>query len=290
MDIPHLTETELFNDFDPHYQSSYGNAVVRMSIIDSWWRTSTLPYFAGEFRWTGFDYIGECYGWPAKSWNFGIIDLCGYPKDAYYLYQSLWSKMPMVHILPHWTWPGLEGKTIPVVVYTNCDRVELLLNDRSLGVKDRDDQAMCLRWDVAYEPGTIRAVGHHGSGSVVRCEHATAGEAAGIRLDAEEAVVRADGTGVAHVAVSVVDANGRLVPSANVPVEVVVEGPGRLIGLENGDPLDTSNYKLATRRTFHGRSLAVVQAGDVEGTMTVTAQAAGWAAASCRIETRREKA
>ncbi len=286
MEIPHLTETELFNDFDPHYQSSYGNAVVRMSIIDSWRRTSTFPYFAGEFRWTGFDYLGECYGWPAKSWNFGIIDLCGFAKDAYYLYQSLWTDKPMVHILPHWTWPGLEGKTIPVLCYTNCDRAELFLNGKSLGAKDRDDAAMQLRWDVTYQPGTLRVVGYRGGKQVATSQHTTAGAPSAIRLAPDEWILRADRTGIAHVAVSIVDKDGNLVPSANIPVSFRVEGAARLIGLENGDPLDTSNYKLATRRTFHGQMLAIVEAADRPGSVTITASADGLPVARCGIEAR----
>jgi len=115
IDVPHLTDEEVFTDFDEHYQSSYDNAMVRISAIDSWRRTRDLPYMCGEFRWTGFDYLGECYGWPCKSWNFGVIDLCGFPKDTFYLYQSQWTNEPMVHLLPHWTWPGREGRVTPVI-------------------------------------------------------------------------------------------------------------------------------------------------------------------------------
>jgi beta-galactosidase len=286
IEVPNLTDEEIYTGFDPHYHSSYDNAMVRISCIDSWRRTSSFPWFCGEFRWTGFDYIGECYGWPAKSWSFGIIDLCGFPKDTYFLYQSLWADKPMVHVLPHWSWPGLEGRAIPVIVYTNCDRVELFLNGQSLGTRDRDDQAMCLRWDVPYQPGTIRAVGYRNREMVATCEHKSAGVPAGIRLESDEAFIRADRTGIAHITVSVVDAEGNLVPSANLPVTISVEGPGRLIGLENGDPLDTTNYKLSSRCSFHGRMLAVVQADASAGPVTITARAAGWHAATCRIEAR----
>jgi len=113
-DVPHLTDAEVFTEFDEHYQSSYDNAMVRMSARDTWRLTRDKPFLMGEFRWTGFDYIGECYGWPARSWSFGIIDLCGFPKDTYYFYQSQWTTTPMLHLLPHWTWPGKEGVTIPV--------------------------------------------------------------------------------------------------------------------------------------------------------------------------------
>ena len=284
LDVPHLTEEEIFTDFDDHYQSSYDNAMVRISSIDSWRRTRDLPYMCGEFRWTGFDYIGECYAWPAKSWNFGIIDLCGFPKDTYYLYQSQWTDSPMVHVLPHWTWPGLEGKTIPVIVYTNCDRVELFLNGQSLGTRDYDNDAMYVRWDVPYVPGQLHAVGYRDGKEAATCEHVTAGVPAGLRITADEKTIRADGTGVAHVAVEVVDAEGQFVPSANHMIAFDVTGPGKLIGLENGDPLDTSNYKLPHRRAFHGRMLAIIQAGASESTITIAATAEGLKSANCVVQ------
>ena len=274
MHIPDLTAEEVFEGIDPHYQSSYGNAIVRMSIFDAWYRTRTLPFFCGEFRWTGFDYLGECYGWPAKSWNFGIIDLCGFPKDAYYFFQSQWTHAPMVHLLPHWTWPGLEGKTIPVFAYSNCERVELFLNGTSLGVREMDAVKMVSRWDVPYAPGELKAVGMR-NGSTAECVHRTAGSAAGLRIKCEEAAIRADRTGVAHLAITIVDAEGKFVPSANPDVSVTVEGHARLIGMENGDPIDSTNYKLNHRKAFNGMLLAIVQAGDQAGSVRVTANAEG---------------
>ena len=293
LEVPHLTGTEVFTTFDAHYQSAYDNAMVRISCRDSWRRTKTLAHFCGEFRWTGFDYLGECYRWPCKSWNFGIIDLCGFPKDAYYFYQSEWTSEPMVHLLPHWTWPGLEGRTIPVIAYTNCDRVDLMLNGTSLGSRERDPAAMCLRWDVPYQPGTLTALGYRAQQAedgtrsagvpVATCTHATAGAPAALRLQGEESAIRADGTGVAHIVVTVVDACDRLVPGAAPDITVAVGGPARLIGLENGDPLDTMNYKLDHRRAFNGMMLAVVQATGQAGTIVVSAGAAGLRGAACRV-------
>jgi beta-galactosidase len=290
MHIPDLTEEEVFSDFDHHYQSSYGNAVVRMSIFDSWSRTRRLPFFCGEFRWTGFDYLGECYGWPAKSWNFGIIDLCGFPKDAYYFCQSQWTEAPMVHLMPHWTWPGLEGKVIPVIAYSNCETVELFLNGESLGVKMMDPQDMQLRWDVPYRPGMLKAVGRRSPESGVKagetlatCVHETAGQPVAIRLVCDEPSLRADRTAVAHVVATVVDAQGRFVPNANPDISVEVEGAARLIGVENGDPIDSANYKLNHRKAFNGMMLAVVQAGDQAGVVTVRASARGLSGAACEL-------
>ena len=283
LEVPHLTEKEVFPDFDEHYQSSYDNAMVRISSIDSWRLTSTLPFMCGEFRWSGFDYIGECYAWPAKSWNFGIIDLCGFPKDTYYYYQSQWSTEPMVHLLPHWSWPGLEGTAIPVVAYSNCEKVELFLNDTSLGIKAMGEN-MSLRWDVAYKPGTIRAVGLNGGQEAATSFHTTAGEGSALKLRCDEVSVRADETGIAHIAVIVVDDHGVFVPHANPELSFEVTGAGTLIGLENGDPIDTTNYKSSSRKAFNGMALAVVQARDSAGTIHVTVTGKGLTSASIEVK------
>lgn len=123
--IPDLSQEEVFQGITKKYQSSYDNSIVRIGVRDDWSRVENYDYYIGNFRWTGFDYLGESFGWPARTANFGIIDLAGFPKDHYYLYQSLWSDKPMVHMLPHWTHPGKEGVEIPVVVYTNCESAEL---------------------------------------------------------------------------------------------------------------------------------------------------------------------
>ena len=285
MYVPHYTEFEVFGNFDEHYQSSYDNALVRISASDSWQRTKRLPFFCGEFRWTGFDYIGECYSWPAKSWNFGIIDLCGFPKDTYYLYKSEWTVEPMVHILPHWTWPGLEGKKIPVIAYSNCDEVELFQDGKSLGTI-RKSGVMYLRWDVEYRSGQLKAVGirRDESGQQrVECIQKTAGEPAAVRLSSEESHIRADGTGIAHIAATIVDKAGTMVPYAGHDIFFKVEGPGMLIGVENGDPIDTSNYKLNHRRAFHGMMLAIVRSTERGGKITISAESEGLSPGSCTV-------
>jgi beta-galactosidase len=282
LDVPHLTDEELFTGFDKHYQSSYDNAMVRISSIDSWRLTETLPFMCGEFRWSGFDYLGETYAWPAKSWNYGIIDLCGFPKDIFYFYKSRWTDTPMVHILPHWTWPGLEGKTIPVICYTNCDKVELFLDGASLGTQKMGD-AMQLRWDVQYQPGMLKAVSYRGGSEAACARQRTASEPVSLRLSCDEDTIQADRTGIGHVAVSIVDKDGNLVPHADHDITIHVDGPAKLIGVENGDPIDTENYKLDHRKAFHGLMLAIVQARRGTGSVTVTAVAAGLRAASCAL-------
>ncbi|MDP7134026.1 MAG: glycoside hydrolase family 2 TIM barrel-domain containing protein, partial [Planctomycetota bacterium] len=280
LDVPHLTEEELFTDFDDHYKSSYDNAMVRISSIDSWRLTKTLPFMCGEFRWSGFDYLGECYGWPAKSWNFGVIDLCGFPKDTYFFYQSQWTDAPMVHFLPHWTWPGLEGKEIPMICYTNCERVELFLDDESLGTEEMGDR-MYLRWDVAYRPGKLRAVGYREGKEVAICMHETASAPSALKLVCDERDLSAGKDRIAHVAITVVDAKGLFVPYANNEVSIEVRGPARLLGMENGDPIDTTNYKLSHRRTFNGMALAILEVESKRGAITMTASAPSLGRASC---------
>ena len=117
-------------------------------------------FFIGDFRWTGFDYLGESWGCPARTNNYGVIDLAGFPKDSYYLYRSFWSDEPMVHILPHWTWPGKEGVEIPVVAYTNGDEAELFLDGRSLGRRKMDPEVLQIVWLVPYKAGTLKAVAY----------------------------------------------------------------------------------------------------------------------------------
>jgi beta-galactosidase len=283
MDVPNLTDEEVFTDFDGHYQSSYDNAMVRISSIDSWRLTRDLPFMMGEFRWTGFDYLGECYNWPAKSWNFGVADLCGFPKDTYFFYKSQWTAEPMVHLLPHWTWSGYEGKTIPVVAYGNCDAVELFLNGESLGIQDWDDDAMQLRWDVTYRAGALKAIGYRDGAQVAECIHETSCEPAALKMTCDEEVVRGDGTGIAHFTVTTVDSQGRFAPFGDADVTIDLDGPGTLLGVENGDPIDTTNYRLNHRKTFHGMMLAIVRARHA-GKISVTASADGLESAILEVE------
>ncbi len=220
MKVPDLTEEELFPDVPRYYSSSYDNAMVRIGARDSWRRTRDFPYMCGEFRWTGFDYLGETmFGWPAKFWNFGIIDMCGFPKDTYYFYQSQWTEEPMVHILPHWNWPGMEGVKIPVVAYSNCESVELFLNGQSLGEKEMGDH-MDLVWNVPYKPGVLKAQGRNGGDLVFEKEIYTAEKAAKIELLADRKVIHADGVDVVHIEVNILDDQDHFVPEASNEIRI----------------------------------------------------------------------
>ncbi len=254
------------------YNSSYDNSGVRICARLSWQRTRDFPFVAGEFRWTGFDYLGESFGWPLKSANFGIIDLVGFPKDHYYFYQSQWTREPMVHLLPHWTHPGKEGVKIPVWAYTNCDDVELFLNGTSLGRQAVGDK-MHLSWLVPYAPGTLKAVGRRGDEIVASKTVVTAGAPAGLKLTCDNAEIAPDARDIAQVAVAVVDTDGHFAPLASSRVAFHVNGPARLIGVGNGDPADLENYTNTHRRAFYGLCKALVQSTQAKGPAELVAGA-----------------
>lgn len=257
--IPDLSKEEVFPGITKKYQSSYDNSIVRIGVRDDWKRVENYDYYIGNFRWTGFDYLGESFGWPARTANFGIIDLAGFPKDHYYLYQSLWSDKPMVHMLPHWTHPGKEGVEIPVVVYTNCESAELFLNDVSLGEQEMTDVGQ-LVWMVPYQKGALKVIAKNNNKPVVEKVQSNAGEPAKVLLKTDRLAVKSNKTDVVQVEVSVVDSNGVLVPDADNFVEFELLGPAKLLGVENGDILDLSPHKVNYRKTFNGKCLLLIQA------------------------------
>jgi beta-galactosidase len=283
--VPNLAGAEVFDEFNERYCSSYDNCYVRISARDSWRLTRDTPFLAGEFRWSGFDYLGESPGWPAHLWNFGIIDTCGFPKDTYFFYKSQWTDKPMVHLLPHWTWPGKEGVAIPVWCYTNCSESELFLNGRSLGGRTVGER-MHVSWDVPYEPGELRAIGRSG-GRVVECAVATAGEPAALELTLDRDVIVADGFDVAHATVRVLDGRGVFVPTASVSVELSVTGAGRLIGMDNGDPLCHEGYLGPRRSAFGGMCLGIIQAGREGGDIAIRATSGALEAGAAVVAVQR---
>ena len=280
--IPDLSAIEVFTGITKKYQSSYDNSIVRIGVREEWKRVENNDYYIGNFRWTGFDYLGESFGWPARTANFGIIDLAGFPKDHYYLYQSLWSENPMVHILPHWTHPGKEGIEIPVVVYTNCESAELFLNGNSLGEKNMTSEGQIV-WMVPYEKGELKAIAKNNNKQVVEIKHTSAGKATTIQLKSDKKTVTANRTDVIHIEVSVVDNNGTMHPDANNLIEFEVSGPGIIIGVENGDILDLSPHKVKYRKVFNGKCLLLIQTTDKKGVIEVKAKSKGLDNSSVKI-------
>lgn len=274
-------------------RANYTLGMIRAEQL--WKFVSTHDYFAGDFMWTGVDYLGESR-WPRKNSTSGVIDLVGFPDDGYFFYQSQWTDAPMIHLFPHWNWEGWEGRTIPVLAYTNVDAVELYLNGRFLGEKrvefprqgtsetwNHYDQPpvfpttadLHMSWDVPYEPGVLRAVGRRDGDVVVETELRTAGAPAALRLSVDRDTILSGERDVAHVTVEVVDEAGVVAPRADDLIEVSVDGPGRILAVGSGDPTDHTRYGLPRRRAFHGLALALIQSTDDTGLVRVTVSAEG---------------
>ncbi|QQC35291.1 Ig-like domain-containing protein [Streptococcus oralis] len=307
-------EQELKHSNGPerHYeQSDYGNDRVGWgkTATDSWTFDRDNAGYAGQFIWTGTDYIGEPTPWhnqnqtPVKSSYFGIVDTAGIPKNDFYLYQSQWvsvKKKPMVHLLPHWNWENRElaskvedaqGK-IPVRAYSNAASVELFLNGQSLGVKKfnkkqtsdgrtyqegANAKELYLEWKVAYQPGTLEAVARDEAGKeIARDKITTAGQPAGVRLVKEEHAIAADGKDLTYIYYEIVDSEGNVVPTANNLVRFQLHGQGQLVGVDNGEQASRERYKAQPdgswiRRAFNGKGVAIVKSTEQAGKFTLTA-------------------
>jgi beta-galactosidase len=282
---------------------NYTAGMIRAEALWKW--VATHDYFAGDFMWTGIDYLGESR-WPSKGFAAAPIDIAGSPKDSYYLYKSLWSSEPVLHLFPHWNWPGREGQTIPVLAYTNCNAVELFLNERSLGEKRLEfpmqgtsggwntyerpqvfptTTDLHLAWDVPYEAGILRAVGKRAGDTVCQAEVRTAAAPAALRLSVDRDTVAADPRDVAHIAFEIVDARGIVVPTADSLVRFVVEG-GSLVALDNANMHDHTSYQSDSKRAFNGKGLAIVRASRA-GIVRVSASADGLRSATVEITVRR---
>ncbi len=236
------------------------------------------PWIAGEFVWTGFDYIGEPtpFGWPSRSSYFGIVDLCGFAKDRYYLYQSQWTEKPMVHILPHWNWQQYAGKEIPVWCYSNCDAVELFLNGKSLGKKSfADTKDLHLAWQVPYTPGTLKAVAWKNGQKVCTDVVRTAGEPARLRLKADKNILNSSQKDMAFIKVQIVDKNGVLCPNACNMIHFDISGAGAIAGMGNGDATNHEFFQGNKHLAFQGLCLVVVKNKHKKGTIRLTASAKG---------------
>ena len=262
-------------------------------------------YFSGDFMWTGLDYLGESF-WPFTGFGSAPLDITARPKDSFYFWQSWWADRAVLHLLPHWNWPGREGQTIPVLAYTSCNTVELFLNGRSLGTKAIEFPAqgtsgglnsyalpvvrsttndLHLSWDVTYAPGVLRAVGKHRDGSAcAEAEVRTAGAPAAVRLAADRDTVTTAAGDVAQVAFEIVDSAGTVVPTADNVVRFAVTG-GSLLVVETGNLQDHDPYRTDRRHAFEGRGLVILNAAQ-PGTLRVTASADGLREATVTVAVR----
>jgi beta-galactosidase len=297
---PDLTPAEVFPETDPYYDSSFDNCAVRINARDSWRLTSQFPFVLGEFRWTGFDYIGESGGWPRVLGNFGIIDLCNFPKDTHYFYQSVWTEKPMIHILPHWNWPGKEGVEIPVMAYTTGDEAELFLNGKSLGTrKFGEGNPSHLLWLVPYTPGELKAVARKNDVEIATKIIRTAGPPAQIAFETDQAKLDPNHRDLAYFTIRVEDAEGNFDPKGARWVTLNVRGPGRIVGVHNGDPLSHTPFQSDTVRTFNGLARVIIAATPGEDVLKpnekrevneiiVRAEAKGWESREVRLTRTRE--
>lgn len=275
------------------------------------------PSTMGEFIWTGFYYLGEptLYGgkdnstngywnadWPARSSYFGAVDLAGFPKDRFFLYQSRWTTDPMVHVLPHWNWAGQEGEIIPVYAYSNCDEVELIVNGKSqdrqtVGAQttpllvsfnryegDTFESKFRLRWDVAYAPGSLEVIGYKDGKEAARKKISTAAEAAKISLEADRTTIAADGYDLSFITVRIEDAKGAMCPRADNKVDFEIVGKGEIAAVDNGNSSTTDPFQANWRRAFNGMALVIVRSEPGEaGKIVLKEKSAGLKGASVTL-------
>jgi len=282
---------DLFGDEKRGYLSNYSENGPGwwQSCEVNWKAVAERPWVAGTFVWTGFDYKGEPtpFGQPHQpsiSTSFGIMDTCGFPKDAYWYYKSWWSDEPVIHVFPHWNWPGKEGQEILVGVHSNAEEVELFLNGRSLGKKSMERNSH-LEWKVPYSPGKLEARGLK-DGKLITDAVETTGAPAGLALAPDRTVLAADGSDLAWVGVSIVDEKGRIVPTAGNLVRFSVTGAGRIIGVGNGDSSSHEPDKAHQRSAFNGLCMVLVQSTGEPGEIRLKAESDELQAIVCPLSAK----
>jgi len=279
---------------------------------ETWKIIKRHNYLSGLFVWTGFDYLGEPtpYPWPARSSYFGIIDLAGFPKDVYYMYQSEWTNKPVLHLFPHWNWK--EGQMVDVwAYYNNAEEVELFLNDRSMGIRKKEGDALHVMWRIPFHPGTLKAVSRKNGKTVLVKKITTAGQPAKIQLIADRKKLKADGRDLSYITVRILDKNGNLVPDASNainfsfaqlgsnpakdpdyvapnPSDILnfrFNGTGYIAATDNGYQASGESFKMGVRKAWKGMALVIVRAGQKKGNITLWAKADGLETASISLET-----
>ena len=280
----YLMPSDSVNIWPERWDKPFSNPLQKCSAYDNsrapwgsthettWKIVKKYNHIAGQYIWTGFDYLGEPtpYWWPSRSSFFGIIDLAGFPKDVYYMYQSEWTNKDVLHIYPHWNWKA--GQTVDIwAYYNNADEVELFLNGQSLGKRSKTGDDLHVMWRVPYAPGTLKAVSRKNGKEVLTREIKTAGEPATIRLTADRSTITADGKDLSFVTVELLDKDGNASPLADQLVKFSVEGEGAIVGTDNGDQNDHVSLKKPERHLFYGKCLAIVQTNGKVGNITLKA-------------------
>ncbi len=288
----HTTRGIYTTDALRHWMSAYdGNNTAVGERADEYLSFfAARPWISGGFVWTGFDYRGEPkpYSWPSISSQCGIVDTCGFPKDNYFYYKAWWSNSPVLHLFPHWTWPGKEGEEILVWVHSNLDSVELFRNGHSLGSK-KVEPYHHLEWRVKYAPGLLEARGLKDGKRVLTATHETTGAPVKVVLTADRAEIAADGEDLAIIRVETLDRDGRRVPVADNLIRLKVSGEGLLIGVGNGDPNCQESDKGSQRSLFNGLAQVILQSTKRPGSVTIDATSEGLEAATLSIQTKQVK-
>jgi beta-galactosidase len=282
-------------------QANYASGMIRVEQL--WKFVRMHDYVIGDFMWTGIDYLGESR-WPSRGAGSGVLDMCGFPKDSYYFYQSQWTDEPMIQIFPHWNWQGREGQFIPVLAYTNCDTVELYLNDKHINTKSLEfprqgnsggwnryeirkirgtTADLHLSWDVPYEPGVLRAVGRKNGQIVCTKEVRTTGQASAIKLMADRDTI-STGRDIAHVRVEIVDSEGLIVPGSNNLVNFNIEGQGQIIAVDSGNTRDLTSFQEKQRNVYNGLCLVIIESENQQGTIKLSAESEGLISATIEIQ------
>lgn len=276
------TEGTSFVSTRGEYENSWGKGYCSNSIIwqpdwgpypgEDWADIVKYPYLGGLFIWTGFDYRGEPtpFRWPCISSHFGVMDVCGFPKDGYYAYKAAWGNDPVVHIFPHWNWSGKEGDSIKIHCYTNCEEVELFLNGKSVGKQKAVPYAKLI-WNLVYKPGKLEARGYKGGTVIAKDLVETTSKPSRVVLNSDVNTLKADGCDVAVIRVAIKDDKGRVVPTANNLVKFSIEGPGKIIGTGNGNPTSHEPDKACQRMAFNGYCMVLVQADKQAGEIRLKA-------------------
>ena len=280
---------EVLKDGNPDFTcSAYDNVSAPWGSTheETWKIVKKHDFFSGMFIWTGWDYIGEPtpYPWPSVTSYFGIIDLAGFPKDTYYMYQSEWTNQPVLHLFPHWNWK--PGEKVDVVAYFNADEVELFLNGRSQGTKRKQGDEAQVFWRIPYEPGVLKAVSRKNGRVVLTREVRTASEPARIELVPDRKTLKADGVDLSFVTVKVVDRNGTLVPFADDLIKFEVTGEASIAGVDNGYQASHESFKGKQRKAYHGMALAIVQTKQKPGRIVFKATSANLPPASVVLNSR----
>nr|WP_303649503.1 beta-galactosidase GalA [Asticcacaulis machinosus] len=287
------TRGEYTTDDARHIKATYDDDAAEWGTTHrtGWKAIAERDFIAGAFVWTGFDYHGEPtpYDWPSNSSQFGIMDLCGFEKNAFWLHKAQWDQSPVLRIAPHWTWSGKQGQPIRVMAFHNMDEVELFLNGKSLG-KQKGDIFEMNRWEVPYAPGTLHAVGYRQGKAAAKHVVETTGAPVSLKLTPHRKSMWGDGLDAQPIKVEAVDARGRHVPIAQNQITFDITG-GDIIGLGNGNPNDVSSEKGNTRALFNGLAQIIVQTKENSaGTLQITATAAGLTAAKIEIEVEKAAA